>query len=55
MTLNEVVKNATIKERLDIIGPQDMVKDILLDFGILHNTMLEVLNESLNIGDVATE
>jgi len=55
MTLNEVVKNATIKERLDIIGSQDMVKDILLDFGILQNTMLEVLNASSNIGDVATE
>ena len=55
MTLNEVVKNAKIEEQLDIIGSQDMVKDVLRDFGILHDTMLEVLNASLNIGDAATE
>ncbi len=55
MTLNEVVKNAKIEEQLDIIGSQDMVKDVLKDFGILHDTMLEVLNASLNIGDAATE
>ena len=55
MTLNEIVKNAKIKEQLNVVGSQDMVKDVLRDFGILHDTMLEVLNASLNIGDAATE
>jgi starvation-inducible DNA-binding protein len=55
MTLNEVVKNAKIQEQLNIVSSQDMVKDVLRDFGILHETMLEVLNASLNIGDAATE
>jgi len=55
MTLNEVVKNSNIKEQSDLVGSRDMVEDILTDFGILHDTMLEVLNASLNIGDAATE
>jgi len=55
MTLNEVVKNAKIKENPDIIQSREMVEDVLADFGILHETMLEVLNASLNIGDAATE
>lgn len=55
MTLNEIVKNSKIKEQLGIVGSRDMVNDIIEDFGILHDTMLEVLNASLNIGDAATE
>jgi len=55
MTLNEVVKNSKIKELIDVAGSRNMVEDILIDFGILHDTMLEVLNASLNIGDAATE
>lgn len=55
MTLNDVVKNSKIKENMDIVHSRDMVEDILIDFGILHGTMLEVLNASLKIGDIATE
>lgn len=55
MTLKDVVKNSKIEENMEIIHSRDMVEDILLDYGILHDTMLEVLNASLKIGDVATE
>lgn len=55
MTLNDVVKNSKIKENMDIVHSRDMVEDVLIDFGILHDTMLEVLNASLKIGDIATE
>lgn len=55
MTLNETVKNAKIKEEDEISHAREMVKDVLNDYNILHDTMLEVLNASLKIGDVATE
>jgi len=55
MTLNEVVKNSKIKENPNILHAKEMVEDVLADFNILHDTMLEALNASLNIGDAATE
>jgi len=55
MTLRDVVKNSKIEENSDIVHSREMVEDVLNDFSILHETMLEVLNASLEIGDIATE
>ena len=55
MTLKDVVKNSKIEENPDLFHSRGMVEDILNDYGILHETMLEVLNASLEIGDIATE
>jgi starvation-inducible DNA-binding protein len=55
ISLTETIKNAKIQENVEAMNAKSMVLDILKDFGILHGTMLDVLDASFNIGDIATE
>ncbi len=55
MSLQEIVKNTTIKESKGHETSRDMVKDILIDFGRIHDTMLEAVESAIQLGDVATE
>lgn len=55
MTLDQISKNSKIKERKSFETSREMVADVLKDFGILHETLLEALDSSLSIGDAATE
>jgi len=55
MTLQEIAKSSKIKETKSFETSRDMVKDVLKDFGILHENLLEAIDSSLSIGDVATE
>ena len=55
MTLEQISKNSKIRERKDFETSREMVSDVLKDFGKIHETILEALDSSLSIGDVATE
>ena len=55
MSLQEILKNTTIKESKGHETSRDMVKDILNDYGRIHETLLESVESAIAIGDVATE
>lgn len=55
MTLEEISKNSKLKESKGHETSRDMVKDILGDFGLIHETLLETLDSTLSVGDAATE
>ncbi|MBT8235374.1 MAG: DNA starvation/stationary phase protection protein [Bacteroidia bacterium] len=53
--LKKILEMSDIKERDDKISALEMVRELLKDFEILHSSLLDALNSSLNTGDVATE
>lgn len=53
--LDKILEMAEIKEREDKLSALEMVREILKDFEIIHASLLDALNSSLNTGDVATE
>lgn len=55
MTIEEVLKNASPKERLSIVGLLNSMNDIIRDFGDLHDAMLEVRDSSLHNSGTATK
>lgn len=55
MTLDQISRNSKIKESKGFETSREMVKDVLKDFDILHETLLEALDSSLSLGDAATE
>ena len=53
--LKETIELSEIKETKKSISGLEMVREILKDFEILHDKMLDVLNAALGTGDNATE
>ncbi|GGX33443.1 Dps family protein [Aquimarina muelleri] len=54
-TLKEYLKLSRITEIEGELTPIAMVKEILKDFQILHDSILDVMNAALEAGDSATE
>lgn len=55
MSMNDIIKKSNIDEVEGDLTAVEMVKELLMDFSVLHNSMLDVLNASLDIGDNVTE
>ena len=55
MSIQETLELAEIKDTPKARTAMDMVRQILGDYEILHNCMLDVLTASLDNGDTATE
>ena len=56
MSIKEMQGLSEIKEvKSDKMSPIAMVTEVLKDFDILHNKMLDVLNAALDTGDNVTE
>lgn len=56
MSIKEMQDLSEIKEvKADNMSPIAMVTEVLKDFDILHNKMLDVLNAALDTGDNVTE
>ncbi|WP_084549545.1 Dps family protein [Aquimarina spongiae] len=54
-TLQQHLKMADITEQEKEVTPMEMVREILHDFGILHDSLLDVLNAALESGDTVSE
>ena len=55
MTMTEVINISEIEETTDKLSAYEMVKEVLKDYQILHELMLDVINAALETGDIATE
>jgi len=56
MNIEETLEMSTIKEvKSERMQASDMVYEVLKDYDILHDKMLDVLNTSLEAGDNVTE
>ena len=56
MNLEEIIEMSTIKEvESERMEATYMVRELLKDYGILHQKMMDVLNASLETGDNVTE
>lgn len=55
MSLDEIVKNSNIKESKGHETAREMVKEILADYGTIHETLLATVESAIALGDVATE
>ena len=54
-TMEKYLELSEIKEVEKTLTSVAMVKEILKDFSILHNALLDVINAALETGDAATE
>ncbi|NAY92585.1 DNA starvation/stationary phase protection protein [Muricauda sp. JGD-17] len=54
-TLKKTLELSNIKEEKENLTAIEMTREVLQDFEILHNSMLDGINASLETGDVATE
>ena len=54
-TLQKTMELATIKEEKKNLSAIEMLREVLQDYEILHDNMLDGINASLETGDVATE
>jgi starvation-inducible DNA-binding protein len=55
MTMAEVQKISEIEESTDRLSAFEMIKEVLKDYELLHELMLDVINASLETGDIGTE
>lgn len=55
MSMKDIMEKSNIDEADSNLTAVEMVKEILMDMSVLHNSMLDVLNASLEIGDNVTE
>jgi starvation-inducible DNA-binding protein len=56
MSMTEILAISEIKEvKTDKLAAKEMTAEVLKDFDILHNKMLDVLNAALDAGDNVTE
>lgn len=55
MSMETIMKKSKIKENTNDLTSIQMVEELLMDYNILHDTMLDVVNASLDIGDNVTE
>lgn len=53
-TYNDYLKNATIKETGTDLSAEEMVEEVLTDFEILDSSIIEVIDNAAEYGDVAT-
>ncbi|MEO2053263.1 MAG: Dps family protein [Allomuricauda sp.] len=54
-TMTKTMELSQIKEPSKELSALEMVREVLKDFEILHNNMLDGINASLETGDVVTE
>lgn len=54
-TLKKTIELSSIKEPEKQLSAIEMVREVLNDYEILHNNMLDGINAALESGDVATE
>ncbi|MCR9226712.1 MAG: DNA starvation/stationary phase protection protein [Flavobacteriaceae bacterium] len=54
-SLKKTLELSEIKEQEKNISALEMVREVLHDFEILHNNMLDAVNAALETGDVVTE
>ena len=54
-TLEKIIEMSHIKEPDKELSALEMVREVLKDYEILHNNMLDGINASLETGDVVTE
>lgn len=54
-SLKRTLELAKIKEQEKNISALEMVREVLRDFEIIHDSMLDGVNAALETGDVATE
>lgn len=54
-TLEKIMELSNIKEPSKELSALEMVREVLKDYEILHNNMLDGINASLETGDVVTE
>lgn len=55
LSIKDTLELSEIKETTNLISGLEMVREVLKDFEILHDKMLDVLNAALETGDNATE
>ena len=55
MIIEDALKNINKKEEMSLLRLLNQVKDILSDFGQLHDSMLNYVNTSINITDSTTK
>lgn len=54
-TLNQLIELSEIKEDDKDLTSLQMVHEVLKDFNIIHDTLLEAKNDALNARDIGTE
>ncbi len=54
-TLKQLIELSEIKEGDKELTSLQMVEEVLKDFGIIHESLLEAINYALDAGDIATE
>ena len=54
-TLKKTMELSKIEEKDKNLSALEMVREVLHDYEILHNNMLDAVNASLETGDVVTE
>lgn len=54
-TMKKVMELSQIEEPSKELSALEMVREVLKDFEIIHNNMLDGINASLETGDVVTE
>jgi len=55
MSLRETLQMSDIREAKEGLTALEMVRFVLKDFGIMHQSMLDVINAALENGDTVTE
>ena len=55
LTLEEILKNTKIKESKGLETSRDLVKNILKDYSIIHESILTAIESAVATGDSATE
>ena len=55
ISIEELNDMSRIQEHTEIYSSYEMVKEVLNDYQILHELMLDVINASLETGDIGTE
>ena len=53
--MEKIIEMSHIKEPDKELSALEMVREVLKDYEILHNNMLDGINASLETGDVVTE
>lgn len=54
-TMSKIMELSNIEEPTKELSALEMVREVLKDYEILHNNMLDGINASLETGDVVTE
>ena len=55
MIIEDALKNINMKEKMSLLELLNQIKDILSDFGQLHDSMLNFVNTSINITNSTTK